>query len=283
MKKTVLTVAIIATLCACHKELRHDDDQQLPGLSDDAIEVATTETELSSLSEALEVNIDYLTGASELMETHAGTAKSVCPTITITREGQSRFPQTVIVEYGDGCKGKRNHDITGTISIYKSASWIESGATRTITFQDFTIDGVSVSGTKTISYDGVTNGIYNFSVSSDLTFTWNDGYWVNRVQNKTRSFIAGIDTPDDEEDDVLQITGNVTDTDSNGTILSKVITEPLVLQAGCDYFVSGIIAVSKNNELLFTFDYGDGTCDMKATISKNGDSRDILLNKTRGR
>jgi len=274
---------LFAALCACHKELQHDEEeqQQLAGLSDEAIEMATTETQLSNLSEALEDNIDYLSGYSEILESFSSKAKPVCPTFTITREGDNRFPQTVTVDYGTGCKGKRNHDISGTVSIYKSSGWLQSGADRTITFQNFTIDDVSVSGTKNISYDGLTNGVYNFSVTSNLTFTWSDGYWVHRVQNKTRSFIAGIDTAEDEDDNVIQITGTVTDTDSNGVELTKKITSPLTIQAGCSYFVSGTVEVSKNNELLFTFDYGDGTCDMKATISKNNDSRSILLNKTR--
>lgn len=281
MKETVLTILVFAGMCACHKTLQHEDEIELPGLSEDAESIAITESETTELSEAIEDNIDYLSAYAEVMETAITKAKPVCPTITITREGESRFPQTVTADYSTGCKGKRNHDMSGTVSIYKSSAWIVSGATRTITFNNFTIDGVAISGTKTITYDGVSNGVYNFSVSSDLVFTWSDGYWIHRIQNKTRSFIAGIDTADDESDDVLQITGTVTDTDSNGIVLIKKITEPLILSAGCDYFGSGVIEVTKNGELVFTLNFGDGTCDLKATITKNNDSLQILLNKTR--
>lgn len=282
MKHKLIFFVLALSLVACRKGIQHEEDEpQLAGLTAEATVMAITETELSTLSEALDDNIDYLSGYAELMESLVTKAAPVCPGISIQYDGQNRFPQTIRVEYGNGCKGKRSHNISGTILIYKPSAWLQAESSRIISFENFSIDGVTVSGSKTMRFDGTNNGMFNFSVISDLTFTWSDGYWVRRVQDKTRSFIAGIDTPEDADDNTLEITGTITDTDSNGTILAKKITHPLVAIAGCNYFVSGTIEVSQNNELLFLFDYGQGNCDHKATITLNDDSREILLNKTR--
>lgn len=283
MKRNLTFILLLLSLLACRKELQHEEkeEQVISGLTDESIGLATTETELSALSAALDDNLDYLSGHTETMESSSTKAAPVCPQININKEGQNRFPQTVRIEYGEGCKGKRNHHISGTIVLYKPSAWLQEASSRTISFENFSIDGVSVTGTKTMSFDGISNGVYNFSVHSELTFTWSDGYWVHRVQNQTRSFIAGIDTPDDTDDNTLELSETCTDSDSNGITLVKKTTTPLMALAGCNYFVSGTIEVSQNNALLFRFDYGQGKCDNKGTISLNEDSREILLTKTR--
>lgn len=282
MHQKLVVFILVLSFVGCRKELQHDDEKlQTPGLSEESAIAALTETELSILTEALDDNIDYLSGYAELMESMNTKAAPVCPSISIAHHGSSRFPQTIRIEYGNGCKGKRDHNISGTIILYKPSAWLQDESNRSITFENFSMDGVAISGSKTMSFDGINKGIFNFSVSSDLSFTWSDGYWVHRVQNTTRSFIAGIDTPENEDDNTLEITGTTTDTDSNGIVLVKKITQPLLALAGCNYFVSGTTEISQNNELLFVFDYGQGHCDNKATISSNDDSREILLSKRR--
>lgn len=279
MRKALITIVVFSSFIACRKDIQREEE--LPGLTDEALTLATTEAELTGIAQALEDNIDYLSAYTETNTAAGSKAKPVCPDITISGGGQDQFPQTITIDYGTGCTGRRDRNLSGIVQISKSASWLQADASRTVTFTNFSLDNIRISGTKTITYDGTSNGVGQFSVTSDLTFTWSDGYWVRRVQKKTRSVIAGIETTDDT-DNAIEITGQITDTDSNGLVLTKTIKEPLTIIPKCTYFVSGKVDVSKNNELLFTLDFGSGTCDNKATITLNNDTREILLTKTRG-
>ncbi|WP_163716466.1 hypothetical protein [Mangrovibacterium lignilyticum] len=282
MKKIYLLVLLALSLASCHKDIqREEDEENLPQITEESFQLAYTESEIDMLTEAIEVNIDVISASSEILDGLITKAKPICPTISVGRETEARFPQTVTIDYQDGCKGKREHDISGIVYIYKTSSWMDEGATQTITFENFVIDDIQVSGTLVITFQGGQNGVYGFSASSDLTFTWSDGFWIKRVQEKTRSFIAGFDTPDVSDDNILQITGSITDTTSEGMTYSKTIVDPLTAKLDCSYFVSGQIDIQTNGELVFTLDYGDGTCDNKATITKNNDSKEINLDRKR--
>ncbi|NJO91796.1 MAG: hypothetical protein HC831_24620 [Chloroflexia bacterium] len=43
---------------------------------------------------------------------------------------------------------------------------------------------------------------------------------------------------------------------------------PLIRLGDCRYIVSGIVVMEKNEEVFATLDFGDGTCDDIATITK---------------
>jgi len=57
----------------------------------------------------------------------------------------------------------------------------------------------------------------------------------------------------------------------------EVIVEPLEKIDGCDYIVSGIVEMYKDEELICTIDYGDGECDNIATITRGDKVYEINL------
>jgi len=59
----------------------------------------------------------------------------------------------------------------------------------------------------------------------------------------------------------------------------KVIVEPLVQPEDCDYIASGIIHFVMSGEVAAVLDFGDGTCDQWATVTKDGEAFDIDLLK----
>jgi hypothetical protein len=59
----------------------------------------------------------------------------------------------------------------------------------------------------------------------------------------------------------------------------KIIIEPIVQPDNCDYIVSGIIHFVAEDEVIAVLDYGEGTCDEWATVTKDGETFDIDLSK----
>ena len=58
---------------------------------------------------------------------------------------------------------------------------------------------------------------------------------------------------------------------NKGDNYKKIITNPLVEIQGCNYIVDGTIEYYKEQKLIATINYGDGTCDNTATKNVDGE------------
>lgn len=144
---------------------------------------------------------------------------------------------------------------------------------RTVTFDNFTINGNLIEGTKVLTKTAQ----YEFTATCEngkITFT--DGKVYTRSFNRTRTWVDGFDTPYNVWDDVFEITGTATGVNKNGNAYTHTITNPLRIERACRFIVSGTIEVSVNEKTM-TLDYGTGTCDNLATITYNGKSTEIKL------
>jgi hypothetical protein len=57
----------------------------------------------------------------------------------------------------------------------------------------------------------------------------------------------------------------------------KKIVKPLKKTDGCDYIVAGTIEYYKKGKLIAVVDYGDGTCDNKATKETGGETYEFEI------
>lgn len=72
-------------------------------------------------------------------------------------------------------------------------------------------------------------------------------------------------------DNEYTITGKTTTTLSNGTTITNTITTPLIAKGSCNksYPLQGSVTTTKNSYEA-VIDFGDGTCDDKATFTFKG-------------
>ena len=154
-----------------------------------------------------------------------------------------------------------------------------SGATRTITFEDFFVDGKSVEGVRTRTNNGVDDqGRPSWTKSTvGGKITWPNG--VTRTWDATHTIlvIAGYDTPHFRKDDDLEISGTRSVVRKDGTTISSTITTPLVKMHDCKWIVSGVQEMTRNGETA-TLDFGNGDCDMWGTLTlADGTTKPIKL------
>jgi hypothetical protein len=79
-------------------------------------------------------------------------------------------------------------------------------------------------------------------------------------------------------DDVYSITGSSSGTvyiGTNSFQWTATITQPLIHKFLCPWNVSGAIEITSANAKS-TFDFGDGTCDRKASLTINGNIFEII-------
>ena len=202
--------------------------------------------------------------------------RGICPDLAITSTNGG-FPKTMTIDYGTGLEMSNGHILKGKIIVVLSAAPFVSGSTRTVTFENFGADSITVSGTATKTR---TKDVQiKFTENSDMTVTLANGTIIHRVSVHVKNWTAGSDTEFNPADDVIEITGSVTVSDSKGNEYSKIITTPLVKTGTCKFITKGVIAYKNSVGKFATIDFGNGDCDNKAMRTTQKGTSEMILGK----
>ena len=268
MKKLFLLIAAFAAISlamtSCQKE-----ETETPAFEEDL----TTNEDVATVTNLFQDTEDE---ADNQIETRGGGLS--CPTVTVTPD-DGTFPRTATIDYGpDGCEGPNGRLRQGTIIVNQTAPMASPGATRTITFDNFFVDGVQVQGLKTITNAGTAgdNNIVFTRIVEGASLAFPDGETVTWDASHTLTQVAGADTPF-LPDNVFEITGGSSGVNRNGVAFTAEITTPLIKRKNCPWIASGVRAITINGRTR-TMDYGDGACDRVATVTyPNGFTREVLI------
>lgn len=186
---------------------------------------------------------------------------------------QGQYPDSLVMDYGMGTQLGNGRMLSGQMIIHTNGEQGSGEFSRQITYNNFSVDSMMVSGnsTMTILGDHETGSLH--MVTEDILLTFPDGTTVHRQSEITRRWVEGENTPLTQTDDMMEVTGYVTNTiNENGTetVYRKEIMEPLVKTANCRYFSSGMIEITTDGTLMATLDYGNGDCDDVALLTETG-------------
>ncbi len=184
---------------------------------------------------------------------------------------------TIVFDYttvaGGVCKDK---EVGGKLTItmpVKPDSGFTGTLTRTVTYENLKRDTLVLNGTHTITTtlasgkatadEKMANvSITNTNTSKVITYT------------STKKRVVDNKGTASKEDDEFQTTGSTTAKASDGTQFTSTITKALVVKHSCNnakgFPVSGTIEIKPFSGDTKTVDYGDGTCDLKYTVTVNG-------------
>lgn len=268
MKKLLLSMMLMASIVlvftSCEKDAEIVQDS-MTSTSEDF-------TTLQSITEDLDQEFDLtMDGFAE------GTVdnRSNCVTISLDKP-LGEYPNTITLDYGAGCTARNGRELAGKIIIELSDDPKNPGATRTLTFVDFSVDGASVEGTNTWVNNGDAAGYPCFSRTVDKTITFPNGTTVSWNGNHDLCKIEGADTPN-RLDDVFEINGSIAGTNRAGFNFAAFITSPLIKPRSCANITSGVVELTRGAKTA-SVDYGDGNCDRVATVTlPDGTTKDILL------
>jgi hypothetical protein len=233
---------------------------------------------VSSEMEQQDVQYDEVVGAHEDCD-GSGFRRNLPECATVTESGES-FPKTITIDFGDGCSTTNGREKKGKVIITQTDGMLVVGASRTITFDGFSVNEVDVVGERTVVNTGENAaGNLVFTIEGEITGTKGDRS-RKRVFTREREWTAGRETCD-RADDEFMITGNATITAGSRTI-TREITEPIYITPGvCKYPKSGKIFIDRGRKE-GTIDFGDGTCDNVATLTTSkGKVKEINLDTRR--
>jgi len=201
-----------------------------------------------------------------------------CPLVTVDHPDEVYWPKVITIDYGTGCEGFYGQTRSGMIKVTINGRYRIPGSVKTVELIQYVINGISIEGTKNIENLGLNenNNLEFLVILSDGKITTPNGIVLNREFTRLREWVAGADTPN-HFDDVYFISGATTGTNFLGDAFTRTITNPLEWAASCKFIKSGTIVIEVEGKSAITIDYGDGTCDNEATVSKDGKTKTILL------
>lgn len=196
-----------------------------------------------------------------------------CLTKTVVTTNLSKI---VTLDFGDGCI-VRGHFIAGILTMSYEKDTTLHTRTISVEFDNFRVNHKLIVGNYSIvRMRNNENNNPQSTATIDIGVTWDNGDFASREGVKIREWIEGHGTGI-WSDNVYLITGNWTSVLKNGNVISAQITTPLRRELVCRFFISGEVALQKNNRTA-TLNFGDGNCDNEAILTlQNGTEIIIYL------
>ena len=208
-----------------------------------------------------------------------------CGVVTIYPAGRV-FPKNITIDFGDtNCVGNDGVSRRGKITVTITDYYRNAGSVRTTTFDNYFVNDYKVEGTRTVTNDGRNEaGHLSFTIEvSGATVTSPEGEEITWQSNRTREWIEGEETTVLTDglngilDDVYSITGNSSGVNRFGKSYTITITKALRVEADCFWISEGTTEIAPEDRKVRTLDYGDGTCDNKATVTIDGKTFNIIF------
>jgi hypothetical protein len=204
------------------------------------------------------------------------------PTIIINpADTLDGFPVTMILDYGTGTVDSVDGKVRkGQMICTFSNSWDTIGTTITVKLNNYYIaknssapwwkydcDSMMIIHTAANSF---TNNIIGGKCTSS---SWNLEWACTRTLTQTGGM--GDLNP---YNDVFEFTGNAQGKNREGKKYTVNVTVPVIKRASCSWITQGRIDLTPEGLATRTVDYGDGTCDDKATLTINGNTFQFTMN-----
>jgi hypothetical protein len=277
--RILLMIAALAifSFTSCNKE-SDIDKASLDMADDDAISDLIFEDVFNTVDNA-DIMLDNFQKGSDTKST---IVLDSCPLVTIDHPADIRWPKTITVDFGTLCTGLYDNTRSGKIITVVSGPRMETGSKKTVTFDNYYVNGIKVEGTKVIENMGY-NTNQNMVFSATLTdgkLTLLNGKTIERSFNHEREWIAGLLTKNIWDDEYF-ITGTASGLNIKGVSFSNTITSALYWKRACRFIVSGVVKIERVGLEPVVINYGEGECDAYATLTMGDKSKEILLKNHR--
>lgn len=253
MNKLFFKIKVVSiALLSCILVVSCSDDDSNKVSTDITQDDITKSLEVEKISNFInDITLDNISMNRSNAEISSKLGRPGCADFSVTDTGYT-------LTFTD-CTADDGATISGVINV---SVVIENNAfSTTITFDNLNYGGNSVNGSKSTAYSLDTDsGSFIYAVTSDLSIVLSDGTTASEQGTKTYT-VTGIGTADA----AYTLAGNWTVTLNADSY--SLATDPALEGAfTCAYITSGTLIMTKN-DLNASINYGDGTCDNKATVT----------------
>ena len=188
----------------------------------------------------------------------------------------TEFPKEIIIDFGDECLTNSGIVRSGKIYITITDKMINPGAEYSVIYEDVVFGERAIERNLLKRNEGQNDdGHWVMSYVEERTIYYGDSLVVKREYSGEKEWIDGFLTPE-FADNKYYITGGGTITVNDDLTFEREIITPLFVDRACRFILSGVVEVTRGDEVM-TIDFGDGTCDNIAVVTKDGESEEIEL------
>lgn len=272
---TVIAIALTMVACQPEETVLAQEDTELVDL--DAQVVSAYEEVDAIAFEAMEVEDASTYGRIYGSQSDMIVLGANCPTIT-----NDTSTKILTIDFGTSCLGNDGRTRSGQIIIDYTRRLYWPGATKTITLQNYEVDGIKLAGSRTY-----TNLMTSFQDTMRLNVQlvggqaiFLNGDTVSRDANLTRTWVRGANPAQDE----FQVTGSASGIRRNGQAYTITINDPLTfrrpcIRAGIGIPVAGTKTIQRTGKSDIDVDFGDGTCNRLVTFTVGTQSKTIRVTR----
>ena len=194
--------------------------------------------------------------------------------------------KTITIDFGSGCTGPYGRERSGKVIITYGGVFGDHVANRQITFDNYIVNGKQITGTielRDFNLDESGNPTLTRR-HTDLRITWPDGNYFTSEGSVTVTWLSGFGDRD-LTNNVLEISGSNAGVSSRGRRVTRIITEPLMINFACRTdgnfpVVSGRMDVSiegLRRDRIRTIDFGNGQCDDIVEVTVSGKEYSVTI------
>lgn len=204
-----------------------------------------------------------------------GIAVTVQPDATSTTE----MPKGVLtIDFGtSGCTDLKGNVRTGKLIFTYNGKRFMPGSTVITTTQEYTINGVKLEGTRTLTnLQNSTSDAPRFNVLlQNGKATYPNEVVATREADITWQWYRAANPVDDHLE--IEVSSTASGTTRGGRNYEMMLLERLIYKRHCGIAVSGVKQYTIDNEKEIAINFGDGTCDRSFVVTVNGVTRQISL------
>ncbi|MCX6322511.1 MAG: hypothetical protein NTX93_12035 [Bacteroidia bacterium] len=205
-----------------------------------------------------------------------GGTFGTCPVVSVNF---MTSPFSITLDWGTGCLYGDGITRSGTISMTLSGLMTEKNSVATMKIENFIADGMKISGTTKITYLGPNTGNNwpRYSIFSEGKIEFSDKSVVSYRSESVRLQAEGTKTTAITDDVWRTEIQSASGVNKDGTKWSGKTTKVMIKKGDCKWYNSGTFVITPEKGDVKTIDFGDGTCDNKATMKVGDKTTDITL------
>jgi hypothetical protein len=273
----ILGLSLTLLITSCRKKQKEEDTE-------------TTSAAENSLASSIDNDMNNIAdeagrtkSISSFKTSESSSIMSSCATLKFDTLVNTNA-DSITVNYGsNNCVCNDGRSRRGSLLIVYTGKYKDSLTTITVTPINYFVNDNKVSGQKTIKNLGHNSAghlVYEINANISIIKADNTGT-IQWSGIRHREWLTGEGTLI-WSDDKYSITGSANGTNANGRSYTSVITsgKPLIrdMSLGCrKHFVSGELQHTPQGKPTRIIDYGNGTCDDKATVTINNNTYTITL------
>ncbi len=266
--------AILLSFSSCK------DDENVTASAASLTATAGDEAQASTINDQILSEVDtYVSANAQLVKPMFTGAVTSVPDITIgkTETTLTGALKKITIDFGTtGFTGRHGNTLKGKIIVDLDLRTLLLGSSRTITYDNFTINNISVMGTNKIIFGGWTTDKHPFwTITGENGITLADGKTITWKAERRLEFTSALTTFWGEG---YILTGSASGINAEGKAYSITINagNPLIGSTLYPYITKGSVSVTIGQST-GVIDYGDGTQDNKATLTYSGVTYDFTI------